>query len=125
MWINNVFLFHKENLCVTYLNIVEYLGGRYSDAPLKSCDVLVAILNKDHNHVIGRGQYSEINTAVLSKMPVIGIYISGIKIQVFEIDDLQRIEGSRSWTEYANISLDSMLEAEIDLGILKDIIENL
>lgn len=106
------------------LNIIEYLGGKYSNAPLKSSNAVVAIINENTEFSIGRGQFGEITTAQENDIPVVAVFINKETIEVFSIEDIEKIDGG-NWTNYAGISAEELAVYTIGEGSFKDYIENL
>lgn len=118
---NHLAIVRKE---LESFNVIEYLGGKYSDVPLKSSNVVVTILNENTDNTIGRGQFDEIRIAQKEGISVIAIFINDKTIEVYLIDEMIRIEGG-DWTNYADISIEDLAVYQIGEDSFKDFIENL
>lgn len=87
-------------------NVTMHNGGVYDESKLSNSDVVIVIEHPDHKLFVGKGVYSEINTALYQKKPLFLLkfekddYYSYNEIISAEIYDI------KNWTnKHASITL--------------------
>ncbi len=98
--------------------VVEFLGGQYSDAPMLECNAVVAVVTEyDHSsetQVVGRGLYDQGSVCIYGANPV-PFYVfvpkpdpnktqAFIGLDIKMATELKRKDGD-SWIEYGTIKL--------------------